>query len=64
MFESELEILDLQDLFKVRDACIILARYNLHNIDLTQEANAEINNRERPPFIDEPDEERDLKENV
>ena len=34
-----------KDLFKIRDACVILARYDLENHDLMAEVNKEINER-------------------
>lgn len=39
--------LDIQDLFRIRDALIILARYDLHNKDLMYEVSKEIQDRER-----------------
>ena len=36
---------ELPDLFKIRDACEILARYALHNKDLMAEVNKEIQER-------------------
>ncbi len=41
------------DLQKIRDACLTLARYDLQNRDLMAEANKEISDRERTP--DNPD---------
>ena len=57
----DLTFYDLQSLFKIRDALLILAKYDLHNKDLMGEVNREQNDRER--YIDNPDHERDIKEN-
>jgi hypothetical protein len=38
---------DLQDLFRIRDACVKLAGYELHNPELLAEVNKEILRRER-----------------
>jgi hypothetical protein len=53
---------DLQDLFKVRDACVVLSRYDLENHDLMSEVNKEIQERERKYDPDNPDHERDKKD--
>ena len=53
--------LELQDLFKIRDCCVVLAKYNLHSKDLMAEVNKEIQEREGK-FMENPDAERDIRE--
>jgi hypothetical protein len=47
----------LADLFKIRDACVMLKSFNVYNQDLLNEANKEIKSRELNP-LDDPDKER------
>lgn len=49
-----------KDLFKIRDACVMLARYNLENKDLMSEVNKEINERHGKYDPEDPDKERDI----
>ena len=37
--------LNLQDLFRIKDACLMLATYNFHNHDLLKDVSKEINKR-------------------
>lgn len=43
---------ELADLFKIRDACEILARWDYQNKDLMAEINKELQERERKQIIE------------